>query len=169
MENNVLEEFKNNSIYRLKEGERMLHLAFKKIDEEQLWLRAVPQGMSLGNQLLHSCGNMTQYIIASLGNRKDNRQRTAEFETQGGATSSELLKKLTTTVALAVETIETTTEEEYLRMRKVQGFNLTGIGAVLHAVEHFSYHVGQVAFWVKQLTNSDLGFYDQQDLNQLNP
>jgi uncharacterized damage-inducible protein DinB len=54
-------------------------------------------------------------------------------------------------------------------MRKVQGFNLTGIGAVLHAVEHFSYHVGQVAFWVKQLTNSDLGFYDQQDLNQLNP
>ncbi|MGA1777081.1 MAG: DinB family protein, partial [Flavobacteriaceae bacterium] len=78
-------------------------------------------------------------------------------------------KKLTTTVALAVETIETTSEEEYLRKRKVQGFNLTGIGAVLHAVEHFSYHVGQVAFWVKQLTNSDLGFYDQQDLNQLNP
>ena len=98
MENNVLKEFKNNSIYRLKEGERMLHLAFKKIDEEQLWLRAVPQGMSLGNQLLHSCGNMTQYIIASLGNRKDTRQRTAEFETQGGATSSELLKKLSTTI-----------------------------------------------------------------------
>jgi len=133
-----------------------------------LWHRAFPQGMSLGNQLLHCCGNMTQYIIASLGNKKDTRQRSAEFETQGGATSSDLLKKVTATVALAVETIQTTSEEEYLRMRKVQGFNLSGVGVVLHAVEHFSYHVGQVAFWVKELTTSDLGFYDQQDLNQLN-
>ena len=79
-----------------------------------------------------------------------------------------MLKKVTATVALAVETIQTTSEEEYLRMRKVQGFNLSGVGVVLHAVEHFSYHVGQVAFWVKELTTSDLGFYDQQDLNQLN-
>lgn len=168
MENNILKEFKQNAIFRLKEGERMLYLAFDKISEDQLWQRAVPHGMSLGNQLLHCCGNMTQYIIASLGNKKDGRQRSAEFETQGGATSSDLLKKVTATVALAVETIETTSEEEYLRMRKVQGFNLSGVGAVLHAVEHFSYHVGQVAFWVKQLTQSDLGFYDQQDLNQLN-
>jgi len=168
MENNILKEFKQNAIFRLKEGERMLYLAFDKIGEDQLWHRAFPQGMSLGNQLLHCCGNMTQYIIASLGNKKDTRQRSAEFETQGGATSSDLLKKVTATVALAVEIIQTTSEEEYLRMRKVQGFNLSGVGVVLHAVEHFSYHVGQVAFWVKELTTSDLGFYDQQDLNQLN-
>ena len=52
--------------------------------------------------------------------------------------------------------------------RKVQGFDLSGLGAVLHAVEHFSYHVGQVAFWIKQLTTEDLGFYADQDLTQLN-
>ena len=36
---------------------------------------------------------------------------------------------------------------------------------LLHAVEHYSYHTGQIAFWTKQLKNTDLGFYDGMDLN----
>jgi uncharacterized damage-inducible protein DinB len=39
---------------------------------------------------------------------------------------------------------------------------------VLHAVEHFSYHVGQLAFWVKFLTHQDLGFYEGIDLTENN-
>jgi uncharacterized damage-inducible protein DinB len=39
---------------------------------------------------------------------------------------------------------------------------------VLHVVEHFSYHTGQIAFWVKQLTDHQLGFYANVDLNQQN-
>ena len=50
----------------------------------------------------------------------------------------------------------------------MQGFEFSGLGAVLHAVEHFSYHVGQIAFWVKQLCEEDLGFYRDHNLNQLN-
>jgi uncharacterized damage-inducible protein DinB len=42
------------------------------------------------------------------------------------------------------------------------------VGVVLHAVEHFSYHVGQIAFWIKLQTKEDLGFYDHHDLTQLN-
>ena len=58
------------------------------------------------------------------------------------------------------------TKNQFIEYRKVQGFELSGLGVVLHAVEHFSYHVGQIAFWVKQLTKSDLGFYDDRNLNE---
>jgi uncharacterized damage-inducible protein DinB len=80
----------------------------------------------------------------------------------------EVLEHLEKTLHQAVEVIQKTEAKEYIKIRKVQGFTLSGVGVVLHAVEHFSYHVGQIAFWVKQLTNQDLGFYKNVDLNQSN-
>ena len=168
METALLTEFKQHSIFRLKEGQRMIHLAMEKVSEEQLWLLPGKMGLRLGNQLLHICGNMTQYAIASLGEQEDQRVRDEEFSAEGGWTKAELLQKLDETVALAISTIENAPETAFLNVRKVQGFSFSGLGVVLHAVEHFSYHVGQIAFWVKQLHAEDLGFYAQHDLTQLN-
>ena len=50
----------------------------------------------------------------------------------------------------------------------VQGFQLSGIGIVVHVVEHYSYHTGQISFWTKQLKNKDLRFYAGLDLNVQN-
>ena len=60
------------------------------------------------------------------------------------------------------------TPNQLVKMRSVQGFSFSGVGIILHAVEHYSYHTGQIAFWVKQLKNKDLGFYDGIDLNKKN-
>ncbi len=168
MKNLILDEFKNNSILRLREGQRMILLAFSSIDEEQLWLYPQKNGLALGNQIVHICGNMRQYIISSLGCQYDVRKRDLEFSIQGGMSKKELLEHLERTIHQAVEVIQKTEAKEYTTYRKVQGFTLSGLGVVLHAVEHFSYHVGQIAFWVKQLTNQDLGFYKNVDLNQSN-
>ena len=168
MEARLLIEFKQHSVFRLKEGQRMIHLAMEKAKEEQLWLMPGKIGTPLGNQILHICGNMTQYAIASLTDTKDQRQRDSEFSTKGGFTKNELLQKLDHTVAQAIAAIENAPIEAFLNNRKVQGFEFSGVGVVLHAVEHFSYHVGQIAFWVKQLNQLDLGFYTHHDLTQLN-
>ena len=72
----------------------MVHLAMKKVTEEQLWIAPNQIGMRLGNQLLHICGNMTQYIISSLGEQKDNRQRNDEFAAKDGWTKAMLLDQL---------------------------------------------------------------------------
>ena len=79
MENQVLSEFKKHAIFRLNESQRMIHLALAKVNEEQLWQLPVNNGLRLGNQLLHLCGNMTQYLIASLGEKTDERKRDEEF------------------------------------------------------------------------------------------
>ncbi|MDC3276443.1 DUF1572 domain-containing protein [Flavobacteriaceae bacterium] len=164
----ILNEFKIQSIFRLKEGYRMVVKALDFIDEKELWQIPVENGMSLGNQILHSCGNMRQYIISSLGNQIDSRKRDLEFKTKSQLEKKVLLKQLKETIDASIQIIKKTNEQEYLKVKKVQAFSFSGIGLVLHAVEHFSYHVGQIAFWVKFLTQKDLGFYNGIDLAKNN-
>ena len=161
-------DFKENTIYRMNESTRMIQIAFAKIDENQIWKRPNSSSNSLGNLVLHLCGNMTQYVIASLGEQEDKRKRDLEFDTKEGLSKAELLVQLKDTVSLVNSTITSATEEQLLKKRNVQGFNFSGMGCVIHAVEHYSYHTGQIAFWVKQLVNEPLGFYDGMDLNTEN-
>ena len=161
-------EFKKNAVFRIKEGQRMVHLAFEKTIEEHIWKLPISNGISLGNQILHINGNMTQYIISSLGENIDYRDRDKEFEINKKYNKTELLKKLDATIISSLNVIDSAQSSNYLKLREVQGYKLSGIGVLLHAVEHFSYHVGQIAFWVKLLTKTDLKFYKDQDLNQKN-
>ena len=168
METKILNEFKSHSVFRLKEGLRMVVQAMGFIDENQLWQLPTENGMSLGNQILHSCGNMRQYIISSLGNQMDLRKRDLEFKTRSKLKKNELITRLEETINASILIINKTSEKEYLKIRKVQAFSYSGVGVVLHAVEHFSYHVGQIAFWVKFLTQKDLEFYKGIDLTKNN-
>jgi len=164
-EEKIIEELVKNSLYRMDESTRMIRKCLDQISEEELWLKPNDSLNSIGNLILHLSGNITQYVIASLGETEDNRNRDLEFSKQGGLTKSEVLKKLTDTVDLAKRVIFDAKLNQFLRIRSVQGFTFSGIGVIIHAVEHYSYHTGQIAFWVKQLKNKDLGFYDEMDLN----
>jgi len=138
------------------------------ISEEEVWKKPNSELNSIGNLIIHLCGNITQYIISSIGNQPDDRARDKEFSIQGGYTKSELISKLGTTVDIACKVIKAQNEASLLKLRSVQGYSLSGIGIVIHVVEHFSYHTGQIAFWVKLLKEKDLGFYAGKDLNQKN-
>ena len=168
MEEQLLHDYKRNAIFRLEESLRMIKIAMEYTDDVLLWKTPFPNGMTLGNQLLHCCGNMTQYIITGLGNRPDNLKRNDEFREHKHLKKKDLLNKLEVAVNLSKRTIEEGTVATYIQLRSLQGFQLSGLGAVFHAVEHFSYHTGQIAFWVKQQTGKDLRFYAHHDLNQNN-
>lgn len=168
MEEKIREEFVQNSLYRLDENMRMNSISLKHLSDEDIWKRPNESLNSIGNLILHICGNMTQYVIASLGGTEDIRERDVEFTVESGYTKKELLQKLADTVEAAKRVINDAKVDQLVRKREVQGFYFSGIGVVLHAVEHYSYHTGQIAFWVKQIKNMDLGFYDGQDLNVKN-
>jgi len=161
-------EFISNCCYRLDESLRMIKISLDTISEEQVWQKPNDSLNTIGNLILHLCGNMTQYGIASLNETVDERQRDVEFSTKGGFTKKELLKKLETTVNEVKKTLQNTSAERLVSLKKVQGFEFSGIGNSIHLVEHFSYHTGQIAFWVKLLNNKPLGFYDGLDLTVLN-
>lgn len=168
MEEIIIEEFVQNSLYRLDESTRMNTISLQQLSEEDIWKRPNGSLNSVGNLLLHLCGNITQYVISSLGGQEDLRERDLEFETRSGYTKSALLEKLNETVEKAKRIINDSKIEQFIRKRDVQGYYFSGIGVVLHAVEHYSYHTGQIAFYTKLLKNTDLGFYDGQDLNLRN-
>ncbi|MFD0861979.1 DinB family protein [Sungkyunkwania multivorans] len=165
MEAQIIEEFKQNAIYRLDESTRMIKRALSEIGEAGVWVRPNHVSNSIGNLILHLCGNIGQYAIASLGELPDDRDRDAEFNAMEGLVKDELFEKLDEIVNKAKATIQYATAEQLTKKREVQGFTFSGIGIVMHVVEHYSYHTGQIAFWVKQLVAKDLGFYDGVDLN----
>jgi uncharacterized damage-inducible protein DinB len=166
--NNIEVEFIEQSILRMDEYLVKIDKCLDELKEKELWLRPNESSNSIGNLILHLCGNITQYIISGLGNEKDLRERNLEFSASGGIMKSELYNKLHNIVKEAKEVINNLDPEALRKIRSVQGFKLSGIGIVIHVVEHFSYHTGQIAFWTKIIRNTDLGFYSDLDLNQKN-
>ncbi|WP_420322503.1 DinB family protein [Flagellimonas sp.] len=169
MDNNIFkDEFIQNACYRMDESLRMVKMCLDKLDEAVIWQKPNVSANSIGNLILHLCGNITQYGIASLEGLEDDRNRDKEFETLSGYSKQELFQKLSETVEKAKQSFSNTSEPELIRKRVVQGFEFSGIGNIVHVVEHFSYHTGQIALWTKLLNNTDLGFYDGIDLNAAN-
>lgn len=162
------QEIIENALYRLNEGTRMIVSSIQLLNNEEIWNKPNASSNSIGNLILHLCGNMHQYIIAALGDAPDIRERDSEFSADPGYSTEELLTMLKKKVALVKETIASCTIENMLRTREVQGFHLSGIGIILHVVEHYSYHTGQIAYWTKILKDQDLGFYDGIDLTVKN-
>ncbi len=158
------EEFKAQAIFRIDESVRMLTKSLELLREEEIWKRPNNSSNSVGNLLLHLSGNIEQYGIASLGEIVDKRGRELEFNTHGGYTKEVLWNQFIATVDKAKKTISQASVAQLMKEREVQGFTFSGIGVVLHVVEHLSYHTGQIAYWVKILKDQDLGFYDGMDL-----
>lgn len=167
-ESQLIEELVKNALYRMDESTRMIKKSLGIVTDNEIWQKPNDSLNSIGNLILHLCGNMTQYIISSLGEVDDVRNRDAEFQTKLGLTKEELIKKLENTVDDAKRVIFDAKPEQLVKIRSVQGFSFSGVGVIMHAVEHFSYHTGQIAFWVKLLRDKDLGFYDGMDLNTKN-
>ena len=106
---------------------------------------------------------MTQYLISDW-EKKFNRERDKEFKIDKRMTKSSLINMLSNTIQESKKTITKLSMENLLK-KGVQVYTLSGIGCLIHAVEHFSYHTGQIALLTKNITNNDLGFYDGIDLN----
>src|SRR5687768_17912355 len=76
----------------------------EKLTDEQIWWRANEESNSIGNLVLHLCGNARQWIISGVGGRPDARIRDAEFEQREGISRDELLTLLRSTLA-EIETV----------------------------------------------------------------
>jgi uncharacterized damage-inducible protein DinB len=161
-------EFIDQSIHRIDENTKRLKACLDELDEPETWQRPNENSNSIGNLILHLCGNIRQYAISSLGNIPDVRERDKEFSADGGYTKHELLDRLISTIDQAKDVMRNSSSAELLRKRKVQGYTYSGIGIIVHITEHYSYHTGQIIFWTKLVKNKDLGFYAGVDLNAKN-
>jgi uncharacterized damage-inducible protein DinB len=132
----------------------------EKLTDEQIWWRANEESNSIGNLILHLCGNVRQWIICGVGGQPDHRNRDAEFAQRGVIARDELLTLLRSTLAEVDTTLRTFDPSQLLEHRKIQGNEVELLYAIFHVTEHFSMHTGQIILLTKLLTASDLRFYD---------
>jgi uncharacterized damage-inducible protein DinB len=133
------------------------------LTDEQIWWRPNEASNSIGNLVLHLCGNARQWIVCGVGGAPSTRDRDAEFAQRGVIERDELVRLLRSTLADVESTLRDVTSRDpqvLLERRTIQGSNVDVLEAIFHVTEHFSMHAGQIIMLTKMLTASDLRFYD---------
>ena len=130
------------------------------LTDEQIWWRANPESNSIGNLLLHLSGNARQWIVCGLGGAPDARDRDAEFAQREMVAREALLTLLKQTLSEVDATLANFDSDGLLERGTIQALEVTALAAILHVVEHFSMHTGQIITLTKLLTATDLRFYD---------
>lgn len=135
----------------LVEYEDKIRLSLEGLDDEQLWHRPAPGTNSAANLILHICGNLSLWILNGLGGVPFVRDRAGEFRADRTASKRELLERLREVTAECRRIIGRLSAASLDAPRTIQGYETDGRAALFHAVEHMSYHTGQIVALAKQL------------------
>ena len=166
MKGEVSTEFIKQSLDYFHANTPRIEKCLDELSEEEVWRSPNAESNSIGNLILHLCGNISQWIISGIGGEEDDRERDEEFVPDQNISKSDLLDRLKKTTSKASNIMSSLDDRELLRVRRVQCYDMSAIGIIIHVVEHYSYHTGQIAYWTKAIRNADLGFYAGQDLNE---
>jgi len=132
----------------------------EQLTDEQIWYRPNEASNSIGNLVLHLCGNARQWIVAGLGNNPDRRDRDSEFSQRNTIPRADLLERLRTTVKEVEQVLADFDSSVILEQRTIQGKSVEVLEAIFHVTEHFSMHTGQIILLTKMLAQRDMKFYD---------
>jgi uncharacterized damage-inducible protein DinB len=132
------------------------------LSAEQLWYRPNEHVNSVANLILHLTGNVRQWIVARVGGEAFERDRSSEFAARDGRPAAEIIPQLRAVVERACAVIEGLDSEALVVPRSIQGYEILTQTAVVHVVEHFAFHAGQIIHATKWLADVDLSLYDPQ-------
>ncbi|MEM9418266.1 MAG: DUF664 domain-containing protein [Planctomycetota bacterium] len=160
--------FKGDACFTLDYSrDRLLH-CLAQLDVEQVWQRPLPTMNAVGNIVLHVAGNLRQWITVGcdpMESLPDERDRPAEFaatpDNTVATTSAELADHLRAAVDDAKDIIESLNKDDLLEPRTIQGFQVTGMGAVWHSVSHLEGHAQEPIFATRLLLGDAYRFKDQ--------
>jgi len=148
------------SAYFLNDYLPKIERCLEKLSDEQIWWRANEESNSIGNLILHLCGNARQWIVCGLGSAADARNRDSEFEQRDVIARADLLSLLHSTLSDVETTLQSVDPSTLLEYRKIQGNDVDQLEAIFHVTEHFSMHTGQIIMLTKMMTSADLRFYE---------
>lgn len=147
---------------KLSESVRNIERCLSLLTTEQVWQRPNEVSNAIGNLVIHLSGNVRQWIVAGLGGEEFARDRPAEFAQREPIAAEKLIGDLKAVVERANSVIGGLTSEKLIDNVTIQGYQVTGLSALVHVVEHFSLHTGQIVYATKIFINQDLSLYDSQ-------
>jgi uncharacterized damage-inducible protein DinB len=126
------------------------------LSDEDVWWRSNAASNSVGNLILHLCGNVTEWIIGGVGQRPYERHRQQEFDARESLSASGLLARLNAVVFEADAVLAGLEPSSLVARRHIQGYDVSVLEAIYHVVEHFSMHTGQIIVIAKARSGADL-------------
>ena len=157
--NTIAEEFKVQVSNLLTQSTSKIHHCLNQLDEAQVWLRPANDMNSIGNLILHICGNLEQWCFVAFTDATDERDRDAEFSGSVVLTKLELLSRMDQTVTAAQQTIDQLDKNCFLEVRLIQGFEVSAMEALLHTTSHFQGHTHQIILMTRMLKKESYKFH----------
>lgn len=127
-----------------------------RLSDTDIWWRPNEASNSIGNLILHLCGNVTMWIIGGVGALPFERHRQLEFDERRKIPSAELRARLKGVVEQADEVMSAVSADDLLSPRQIQGYDVSVLEAIYHVVEHFGMHTGQIILLSKARVGQDL-------------
>lgn len=163
MKKEIITEFERRVF---KESFARIIQCLDRLTEEQTWHQPGPQTNSVGVLIVHLLGNAQQWICTTFGDFQDNRNRSAEFEANQELNQADLKRAMTEVKQRIAYTLNELNEEDLYKQFDVQCYQESGLSILIHVIEHFSYHTGQIALLTKLQTTKDLGFYANDEVDK---
>lgn len=151
----LAKEVKNQLIQLLDQSMDKLTNCLEQLDEKQIWWRPQSELNSIGNLLLHICGNLRQWSTTALTDQPDDRDREHEFSSKHTIPKSELVAIVNAAVQNSKRSIVEFPDSRLLDSVTVQGFPVSYLEAITHTCAHFQGHTHQVIMLTRLQLGSD--------------
>ena len=136
------------------------------LNDGQLRESLSAQVLTIEVSILHLCGNAKQWLNSILEGEEQQRNRSAEFSPLKKYTKQELetkLDELKTEIGRLMPLLE---KVDLRTALTIQGIPTNGVDALVHVIEHFSYHTGQITLLTKYLSGKQTGYYANHNLDE---
>jgi hypothetical protein len=153
------ELFLRHSTNKLTQMTGYIEACILRLDSDQIWARGHGAQNSIGNLVLHLCGNVRQWIGWGIGGEADVRERDLEFAASSRMDTAELLSKLNSTIGGALAILENFPPDRLTERVRTQDGERFALEVIYQVVGHFQQHAGQIMFATKLIIGEDLKFY----------
>jgi len=120
-----------------------------QLTDADMSFRPRPEMNSIAIVINHLCGNLKQWVISGLGGVKDDRNRPGEFVDPGQVTVAQMRDKLKSRLAEVDAVLARLDPNDLLRVRRVQGWDVSGMHTLWHTIVHFVGHTHQIVQWTR--------------------
>lgn len=157
MQSEIAELFLNYSVRKLTQMESNVESCLSQLDDRQIWRRDAAHENTVGNLILHLCGNMRQWIMHGIQGDADVRTRDAEFSMDGSLTKAQLSELFKSTVEETKKVIASLPHAKLVERTDPQRLGQVSVlDAIYQVVGHVQQHVGQIILLTKHLAGKDL-------------
>lgn len=126
------------------------------LSDDDVWWRPNSASNSIGNLILHLDGSTRMWVVGVADGQSVARDRAAEFAERGPIAKYVLMTRLRATLAEVDAVLAKLNGDTLLERRRSSREEVTVLWAILHAVEHFAMHTGQIIQMTKLRASADL-------------